>query len=368
MQHFAADPTYRHSFKSKWYLSLMGAILCIYLMFKINAVYAVASILLMMAIYFYITYSNDNKKGMANIFQGVIHQFSRNLQVFLQKTDKEADADYWRPAVCLSKDSFKRLSALEMMKWISYRYGFGTYIHYEKDYFLKHSKELADQKLAKLIKSANNTKSNVFLETIISPSNTAAIVQAIQQPGISGHNNNMMLFDYKKGTTEWLSDVIDNYSLIQSANYDLCILGTSDRNFGYKNEIHVWVKKEDFENANLMILLLYIILGHPDWKGAEIKIFAAVDKSNLESEKAYLIELTTTGRLPISPNNNIIVIPIEETTDKTELINETSKTADLTILGFHESSIKSKGIEVFNLYDKIGNVLFVNTQKGKQIK
>jgi amino acid transporter len=368
MQHFAADPAYRPSFKSKWYLSLMGAILCIYLMFKINAVYAVASILLMMAIYFYITYSNDNKKGMANIFQGVIHQFSRNLQVFLQKTDKEADADYWRPAVlCLSKDSFERLSALEMMKWISYRYGFGTYIHYEKDYFSKHSKELADQKLAKLIKSANNTKSNVFLETIISPSNTAAIVQAIQQPGISGHNNNMMLFEYKKGTTEWLSDIIDNYSLIQSANYDLCILGTSDRNFGYKNEIHVWVKKEDFENANLMILLSYIILGHPDWKGAEIKIFAAVDKSNLESEKAYLIELTTTGRLPISPNN-IIVIPIEETTDKTELINETSKTADLTILGFHESSIKSKGIEVFNLYDKIGNVLFVNTQKGKQIK
>ena len=368
MQHFAADPAYRPSFKSKWYLSLMGAILCVYLMFKINAVYAVASILLMIAIYFYITYSNDNKKGMANIFQGVIHQLSRNLQVFLQKTDKETDSDYWRPGVlCLSKESFERLSALEMMKWISYRYGFGTYIHYEKDYFSKQSKELADQKLAKLIKTANKTNSNVFLETIISPSNTAAIVQAIQQPGISGHDNNMMLFEFKKGTSEWLEDIIDNYSLIQSAKYDLCILGTSDRNFGYKNEIHVWIKKEDFENANLMILLSYIILGHSDWKGAEIKIFAAVDKANLETEKAYLIELTTTGRLPISPNN-IIVIPIEDTTDKVELINETSKLADLTILGFHESSIKTKGVEQFNNYNRIGNVLFVNTQSGKQIK
>jgi uncharacterized protein YkvS len=207
----------------------------------------------------------------------------------------------------------------------------------------------------------------VFLETIISPSNTAAIVQAIQQPGISGHNNNMMLFEYKKGTSEWLEDVVDNYSLIQSAKYDLCILGTSDRNFGYRNEIHVWIKKEDYENANLMILLSYIILGHSDWKGAEIKIFAAVDKSNLETEKAYLTELTSTGRLPISPNN-IIVLPIDETTDKVELINETSKLADLTILGFHESSIKTKGVEQFNNYNKIGNVLFVNTQSGKQIK
>lgn len=254
-----------------------------------------------------------------------------------------------------------------MMKWISNRYGFGTYIHYEKDYFSKQSKEIADEKLEKLIKIANNTKSNVFLETIISPSNTNAIVQAIQQPGISGHSNNMMLFEFKKGTTEWLTDVVDNYKLIQSANYDLCVLASSDKGFGYRNEIHVWVKKEDYENANLMILLSYIILGHRDWKGAEIKIFAAVNKANIEQEKAYLTELTTTGRLPISPKN-IIVIPIDESDDKIELINETSKFADLTILGFHESSIKTKGVEIFNLYDKLGTILFVNTLKGKQIK
>lgn len=368
MQHFAADPSYRPSFKSKWYLSLLGAVLCVYLMFKINAVYAVASILLMVGIYFYIIFNNENKKGMANIFQGVIHQFNRNLQVFLQKSEKEISDDYWRPGViCLNKDSFERLAAFDMIKWISNRYGFGTYIHFEQGYFSKVTKQIADQKLNKLIEMANNTKSNVFLETIISPSNTNAIVQAIQQPGISGHDNNMMLFEFKKGTTEWLTDVIDNYNLIASANYDLCILGSSDRNFGYRNEIHVWIKKEDYENANLMILLSYIILGHPDWKKAEIKIFAAVDKSNLDKEKESLIQLTTTGRLPISPNN-IIVLPIDENVDKVELINETSKLADLTILGFHESSIKTKNIDQFNKYNGIGNVLFVNTLKNKMIK
>ncbi|NHN24758.1 amino acid permease [Flavobacterium jejuense] len=368
MQHFAADPSYRPSFKSKWYLSLLGAILCVYLMFKVNTVYAIASILLMVAIYFYITFNNSSKKGMANIFQGVIHQFNRNLQVFLQKSDKENSDDYWRPGViCLNKDSFERLAAFDIMKWISYRYGFGTFIHFEKGYFSKAIKQEADQKLHKLIEMANTTKSNVFLETIINPSNTGAIVQAIQQPGISGHENNMMLFEFKKGTTEWLTDVVDNYNLIASANYDLCILASSDRNFGYRNEIHVWIKKEDYENANLMILLSYIILGHPDWKKAEIKIFAAVDKANLETEKAGLIKLTSTGRLPIS-SNNIIVIPIDESIDKVELINKKSKMADLTILGFHESSIKTKGIEQFNQYDAIGNVLFVNTLKNKMIK
>ncbi len=295
LQHFAADPAYRPSFKSKWYLSLLGAIMCIYLMFKINTPYAIAAILLMIALYFYISSKSDAKKGMASIFQGVIYQFSRTMQVFLQKADKAKTEEDWRPAVlCLSKDTFERYGALDLMKWISHRYGFGTYIHFEKDYFSKESKRAAEAKLQKLIKIASTSKSNIFIETIISPSNTAAIIQAIQQPGISGKPNNMMLFEYKKGEKEWLTHVVDNYSVLKTANYDLCILASSDRGFGYHKDIHIWIRKEDYENASLMILLSYIILGHSDWKNGEIKIFATFPKEHLAKEQENLIQLTST--------------------------------------------------------------------------
>jgi solute carrier family 12 sodium/potassium/chloride transporter 2 len=369
MQHFAADPSYRPSFKSKWYLSLLGAIMCVYLMFKINTTYAIASIMLMVLIYFYISLKSDNKKGMASIFQGVIHQFSRTLHVFLQKSEKDVTKEDWRPAVlCLSKDSFERYSALEMMKWISHSYGFGTYIHFEKAYFSKESKATAEGKLQKLIKLTSANNSNVFLETLISPSNTGAIVQAIQQPGISGQANNMMLFEYKKGESEWLTDIIDNYSVLKTAQYDLCILASSDKGYGYKKDIHIWIRKEDYENANLMILLSYIILGHKDWKKGEIKIFATFPKDVIKQEEDNLIELTSSGRLPISANN-IRVIPIEEGHDRKALINEYSSEADLTLIGFHESLLKiSNGTELFEGYDSIGNILFVNTLTSKFIK
>ncbi|MFD0836158.1 amino acid permease [Mariniflexile aquimaris] len=369
MQHFAADPSYRPSFKSKWYLSLLGAIMCIYLMFKINTPYAMAAIALMVVLYLYISTKSDNKKGMANIFQGVIHQFSRRMQVFLQKADKDNTDENWRPAVlCLSKDSFERLSALEMMKWISHRYGFGTYIHFEKGYFSAESKKIAAEKLDKLIKIASTSKSNVFLETLITPSNTAAIVQAIQQPGISGQPNNMMLFEYKKGEKEWLSDIIDNFSVLKTAKYDLCILASSDKGFGYKKDIHVWIRKEDYDNANLMILLSYIILGHSDWKNGEIKLFATFPKEELKQEEENLIELTSSGRLPISANN-IRVLPLDRDKKRVDIINEYSQDADLTLIGFHESMMKvDNPTEFFDAYDKIGNVLFVNTLTSKFIK
>ena len=368
MQHFAADPSYRPSFKSKWYLSLLGAIMCVYLMFKINTPYAFAAILLMVALYFYISLKSDTEKGMASIFQGVIHQFSRTIQVFLQKSEKVKEEEDWRPAVlCLSKDSFERYSALEMMKWISHRYGFGTYIHFEKAYFSKESKMKAEEKLKKLITIASNSKSNVYLETLISPSNTGAIIQAIQQPGISGQPNNMMLFEYKKGEIDWLSVIVDNYSVLKTAKYDLCILASSDKGFGYKKDIHVWIRQADYENANLMILLSYIILGHPDWKKGEIKIFATFPKEKLKEDEEHLIQLTSSGRLPISAKN-IRVIAMEEGVNIKQLVNDISIDADLTLIGFHEGMIKSdQGIEMFEGYDKVGNILFVNTLTSKFI-
>ncbi|MGB5435684.1 MAG: hypothetical protein WBM98_07325 [Maribacter sp.] len=369
MQHFAADPSYRPSFKSKWYISLFGAIMCIYLMFKINTVYAMAAILVMVLLYFYITFKGDNKKGMAKIFQGVMYQFSRKMQVFLQKSEKETAEEYWRPAViCLSKESFDRYSALEIMKWISHRYGFGTYIHFVQGYLSKESKAVAENKLMKLIRIASSSKSNVFLETIISPSNTGAIAQAIQQPAISGQPNNTILFEFKKGEREWLGAIIENYSLLKVAEYDLCILASSDKGFGYKKYIHIWIRREDYENANLMILLSYIILGHPDWKKGEIKIFATFHEEHLKREQEYLTELTTSGRLPISANN-INVLPIEAGIKRKDLINQYSADADLTLIGFHGSMMKSeKAIELFEGYDNIGNILFVNTLTSKFIK
>ena len=369
MQHFAADPSYRPSFKSKWYVSLFGAVMCIYLMFKINTVYAMSAIVVMVLLYFYISFKSDTKKGMAKIFQGVIYQFSRKMQVFLQKSEKETAEDYWRPAVvCLSKESFVRYSALEMMKWISYRYGFGTYIHFVEGYLSNELREEAENKLNKLIKIGASSKSNVFLETIISPSNTGAIAQAIQQPGISGQPNNTMLFEFKKGEREWLTEIIDNYSLLKVVEYDLCILASSDRGFGYRKNIHIWIRKEDYENANLMILLSYIILGHPDWKHGEIKIFATFPDKDLKHEQEYLTELTASGRLPISANN-IIVLPVEAGIDRKDLINQTSIDADLTLIGFHGSMMKTENaIELFEGYNKIGNILFVNTSTSKFIK
>jgi len=367
LQHFNSDPSYRPAFKSRWYISLFGALMCIWLMFKINFNYAIAANLVMILLYLAISYYRKGNGGIANIFQGVIFQMNRSLRVYLQKAEKQEEEVTWRPSViCVSRNSFDRFTAFDLLRWMSFKYGFGTYIHQIDGYYSKstyqESKELSERLL-----NLTEKDSNVYIDTIISPSYTSAIAQSIQLPGISGKDNNMILFEFLKRDPKNLVDILDNYQLVKAGEFDVLILGSSQRAFAKRKSIHIWIKPNDYENANLMILLGYIISGHKEWSKAIIKIFSVFPTNQMEEQRAKLYNLIKEGRLPISINN---VEVLEQPTDTSikELINVKSRDASLTILGFRSEPVKNQGAEYFEGFGELGSILFVNSRGEKVIR
>jgi amino acid transporter len=369
LEHFAADPAYRPTFRSRWYLSLIGAITSFWLMFKMNAPYAILSLVIMVLIYVMVSSYQTRDKGIQNLFRGVIFQLSRQLQLLAQRADKEDLDKHWRPfTICISEDTFLRRSSFDMLRWISYRYGFGTYIHYIKGFLSEKTNNDSKVVLKKLLNLAEGSKNRVYLDTIISPSYTSAIAQVIQLSGISGKGNNMILFEFSQNKPESLEDALNTYDILYATGFDVCVLRTSYKGFGYKRQIHIWITPSDFENANLMILLGYILLGHPEWKNGLIKIFALYEKSDMERKRDQIKELIQTGRLPIS-FKNINLIPMKNDSDDfKDTITNTSGDADLTIIGFRIEKIKTEGNGLFTGYDNLGNILFVSSNKEKEIK
>ena len=369
MEHFAADPSYRPTFQSRWYISLASAVLCFWLMFRIDALFTLVALLFMVGIHVAVKRANPGMRGMASIFQGVIFQVARRLQILLQKSATGEGEDAWRPAVvCLSERSFERFDAFDLLRWISHTYGFGTYIHLIRGYLSRSARQEADEALTRLVRIANISKSNVYFDTIVSPSYTTAFAQVLQLPGISGKDNNTTLFEFQKNNAKELSDIVDNYQLINATDFDILILGSSPKKFGYMREIHVWITENDHANANLMILLAYIILGHPDWRGGVIKIRYIAAPDRLEAERERLTSLVRAGRLPIAAKH-IALFPRSGDRSFKEIINEESGEADLTIAGFRGEMLKQKrSIEFFDGYERIGNILFVNTTREKEIK
>ena len=364
LEHFAADPAYRPTFRSNWYISLIGAVFSFWLMFKMNAPYAAISLVIMAMIYYVIMQNNEENQGLNKLFKGVIFQLSRQLQIMLQRADNEKDKS-WRPfGVCISHDTFKRRSAFDIMRWISYKYGFGTYIHFIKGLLNEKTTEESKKILDRLILLSAGSKNRVYLDTIISPSYTSAIAQVVQLSGISGKGNNLILFQFSRTDPGNLKEITANYKVMESAGFDVCILNTSYKSFGYKNEIHIWISPEDYRNANLMILLGYIILGHPDWKKGKIKIFALYPGESIEEKRKQLLELIKTGRLPISPSN-ISMVPFE-TGNRKNVIMKYSADADLTIIGFTSDALKNVE-ELSEGYQDLGNILFVSANRAKAI-
>ena len=367
LEHLSADPSYRPTFKSRWYISLLGAILAFFLMFKMNPTYAITSIITMAAIYYYISANNKSKSGLEKLFKGVIFQLSRQLQIYLQKKNTEEEDDSWRPfVICVSEDSLKSRDSFNLVRWISHKYGFGTYMHYLKGYLSKSTYNESKEIQNKLLKLSEGNKSRVYIDTIISPSYTSALAQVIQLSGISGKGNNLIMFEYKESKTEELANVIDHLQLLKATNFDVCILRKSFRSFGDKSTIHIWISPQDYENSNLMILLGYILLGHPEWKEAEIKIFSVYDGENINEEREKLHTLIEEGRLPISPSN-ILLVKNNKNSRIRKIINRKSEDADLTIVGFKAILLKKQKEKLFEEYDKLGNILFVNSISEKEI-
>lgn len=367
LHHFGSSPSYRPSFRSKWYISLVGFVTSVWVMLKISMVYTLLALGIIVLLYIYIDNVHKNRKGLSSIFANTIFQINRRLQIYLQKSNLVRSISDWRPSViCISKDSFVRNNAFLLTNWISYKYGFGTYLHLIDDYFSKASYLKSQEELKRLIHNYGDN-SHVYIDTLISPSYTSAIANSIQMPSISGMENNMVILECLKDDADEMDKIIENLNLINAGNFDIAILTSSNKPIIYKNGIHIWIKTTDADNANLMIILGFILLGHPDWHGADIKIFDLCKKSDVAETRRQMKELIDKGRLPITPQNVKIIVEEQDKSNK-DVINQYSVDAGLVIVGFNRESIKNQGKSIFEGYDNLGNVLFVNSSINKIIE
>lgn len=367
LEHMAADPSYRPTFRSHWSISLMGAVLCVVLMFGMNPTYAAASLAIMVAIHAWVSRRGGGQKGMVRLFRGIIFQMQRAFQLALQMSDGDdlEESTGWRPFVlAISPDTFMRKEGFDMVRWVAFRHGFGTYMHFIKGFLTEETQDVAKKAQQELVKRARGNRSRVHLDTIISPSYTSAIAQCIQLPGISGKGNNLFLMEYAPDHPANRDQLIDNFSLLSAAGLDLALLRSSGRKFGNKHDIHLWITPEDTKNSSLMILLAYILQGHPDWADANISVFFLHDGENAEEEELLRSSIVE-GRLPIAEQN---IEHVSHESSSVQTIKNKSGGADLVILGFQKADVETMKEDAFERFNGLGEVLFVHGLKPLTIQ
>jgi amino acid transporter len=361
LEHFAGNPSYRPTFKSKWYLSLLGALACFIMMFQMAPGYAFVAVLAMCGLYLMIKRSRPEEDDLSAMVKGALFQLTRQLQLIIQRKHEETGlARNWRPSfIAISAQSLDKVAPFDLLRWISHYYGFGTFFHFIKGPLDANTNAEAKDTLEKLISQATVSKSGIFVDTIVSPSFKTAVAQSVQVPGISGMENNSILFEFNEDDVSDIPDIVDGCLFASYVDYNICVLRSSERHFGYRQKIHVWLTPGDLRNANLMILLAYIILGHPDWSGGEINLFVAFEEKELNKEVLRLNKLIDIGRIPIS-HQKVNKIPWNKRAKSYEaLVSEHSDIADLIIMGFSVNKLASDQAAFFKRFEKINDILFV---------
>ncbi|MDR3046842.1 MAG: amino acid permease [Bacteroidales bacterium] len=365
LNHFGSAPSYRPIFKSRWYISLLGFVISIWTMFKINALYTVIAYAIIVLLYLFIEHANKEKKGLVNIFKGALFQANRRLQVYVQKQQSNIEKEEWRPAaLCLSSHALEREKILDMMGWVGYQHGFGTFFHYTEGFYTTETQLLSDTIIKQLIEKNRKNRNTLYIDSITAPSFPSAMSQMVQTPSISGMDNNMVLLEYDVGVHEELLQILRNYEMIKAGGFDCCIYATTARQIDNRNGIHVWINEQDTNN-NLMIMLSYVLMAHPFWRKSPIKIFMPGKSDESSQSVQNLKDRIASDRLPVT-FTNIEMVDIADHQSLHQVIEQHSKDAGLTMIGFSEANVSD--IDYFNNFEEMGDILFVHATKERNIR
>ena len=362
LEHFAGNPSYRPTFHSRWYLSLLGAVMCGLMMVQISLLYAFISVGLMVAIYLGLRHSMQGQRDLTAIFQGTMFQLTRWIQTTLQKSRVIKSEGGWRPSiVTVTRFGERRLGHFDLLRWICHRHGFGHFLQFlQADYSLSSENE-ARPLVDRLIGRTEVSDAGIFVDSVVCPTFQLAISQILQMPGISGLPNNSILLEFKKENLDELDEVAQGARLAVDLRFNALILCSTEYRFGYRSSIDVWVTEDDLKNnASMMLLLAYIIVGHPEWKRASIRLFACSETRNAEHEADRLSTLMTEGRLPI-PRQNVTSVSYSSTDDLAREVAHHSSEADLVIAGLTAKNLNFEGLaQALHPYETANDILFVH--------
>ena len=363
IEHFAASPSYRPSFRSRWYLSLLGAMVCLLMMFQMDPGFALASILVMLLFYALTGFSPAAESGgdLAALFLAAMGQLTRRLNIRLQR-EGDVSPDRWRPRIVMVSDQtfIGAPAPRKLLSWLAARQGFGTYLHFVQGFLNSETSAQRRRLRDRLVEQQQQDLKDVFVEVMVSPSTRSALAQTLQAPGVSGIENNTALFELADDTSaECAETIVHDVLFATEVGKNVLVLRHGEKPFGRRRTVHLWLTWDDEAHAALMLMLSYILLGHHDWRRGKIHVFAALPSDQVESERQRFLQLMAEGRLPVS-EKNIEFIPVNSSDAFSSVLEEKSASADLVVKAMSAASLATEGAAWLRRNERLRTVLFVS--------
>jgi amino acid transporter len=359
------NPSFRPRFKVHWGVSLAGAFGCYAAMFLINPTATILAILITYGIYFAIK-RRQMQRTWGDVRSGIWFTLAR--RALLQLEEERWHVKNWRPNLLVfTGQPHNRQQLAELSEWLSRGQGIVTFFQL----LVGDVNQLAGHGLRttarKQIRSYIQDRQMVaFAEAEVVDNFETGAITVAQAHGIGGLEANVLLLGWsrtlegRRGQMRLMRTWSRLDKSVLFLKYDLA------RGFGQRKVISVWWRGRG-PNAELMLILAYLIRQHPAWEGAKIRLKRIINgEEGVEATRAHMIALLRKYRLDIEPE---IIFRTSSSPPIPAMIAEWSKDSDLTLLGMNvpDTEVNSAYAEQIEaMIQPMGTVLLVrNAQKDE---
>lgn len=330
IQSWSGVMSYRPDFKTPAWVSLIGAAVCLGVMFKLDMT-AMAGATVVMTLIFLLLKRRQFRSSPKDTWGGF---WAAVVQTGLLRLHRRrVDSQNWRPNVIVFGGlPAKRQHLIHLSRWIVKHRGLSTYFHITEG-----DVRIAYQAAKTFEPGILDVVSRIYPEMLVRVAVASNVYEGIlntsQSYGLSGMTPNTVLMGWGEESRDKAA-FTDLVRGLLAMDHNLLLLAHDDAHgFGKFRTIDIWWGGKE-RNSTLMLLLSYLIASSAKWSRAEIRVFTVVgDQIILAAAQRNLSKIVAESRVRAEPkviHRNPGGAPI------VDVIAEQSADTDLVIMGLRE--------------------------------
>ncbi|MEZ4386357.1 MAG: Na-K-Cl cotransporter [Candidatus Krumholzibacteriia bacterium] len=346
-ERLAGDPSYRPTIKVPWWLSLLGSLGAIAVMFMISPVACLLAVVLEGALYAHLR-RRMMQKRWGDVRAGLWLALTRFA--LLRLREHAGDPRNWRPHILVFVgDTAKRIGLVRLASWLNQDRGIVTACRLVPGELAARAGELAALKTAMDLDLAREDLVAFSEVNVVSDFESGA-VDVAQANGIAGLHSNTVLFGWPEKLDRLEAQLrivrsmalLNKSTLIARLNWQL--------EPGRRKRIDIWWRGKQ-RNGDLMLLLAHLLRLNPAWDETRIVVRCIVaDASEREAAEEDLAAILPESRIQV--DTEVIVKPADKTV--VEVMHATSGDASIVFLGLMDAEPGTEAENARRLVQMVG--------------
>ncbi len=358
IEKLVGNPSYRPRFQIPWPVSLLGAMGCYGAMFLISPVATIIAIVITYGVFFALE-RRQVRRTWGDVKSGIWTALAR--YALLQLETEPRSPKNWRPnLIVFTGQPHNREQLVAVADWLSLGRGIVTFFQLiigdVEKLVGKNLRETARRQIRNYIQNHGMT---AFAEAEVVADFQQGALTLAQSHGIGNLAPNSILLGWSRTSQGRIMQVDLMRQLVAVRKSVLFLNYDYERGFGQKRIINVWWQGRG-GNADLKLLLAYLIQQHGDWFQSQIRLLRIIDgKDGISQTQKHLEQMLADVRVEAEP---MVIVRQDPRQPIAEVIKENSRDADLTLLGMklptkEESAPYSQRLD--GLVQAVGTVLLV---------